>query len=315
VRIPLRFPGPGPPFDVVGLGLNSVDLLATVTGHPRPNSKQRAERLTRQPGGQAATAMVTCARLGWKARYIGRFGDDEHGALGIESLRREGVDVSASVTVKGARNQVALILVDARSGDRTIVWDRDPALTMRAADVPRDAVVSGRILLVDCHETEAALEAARHAKAAGMPTVIDVEEVRPRIDELLRTIDVIIASEDFPSALTGHGDLGRALSALADEFRPAVACVTLGRRGSLALVGGREIRTPGFTVTPCIDTTGAGDVFRGAFIAAYLAGGADAPAEDVLAYANAAAALKCRRLGARDAIPTRQEVEALVASR
>jgi sulfofructose kinase len=314
VRIPISLPAPGTrPFDVVGLGLNSVDLLVAVERHPQPNSKQPAERLSRQPGGQAATAMATCARLGWKSRYIGRFGGDENGLLGRQSLVDEGVDVSASQTIEGATNQFAVVIVDSGTGDRTVIWSRHPGLTMKGADVPRDAVISGRMLLVDCHDTEAAVEAARYARAAGMPTVVDVEKVRPRIHELLREIDCIIAAEAFPGALTGRADLGEALAAIDREFRPQVVCVTLGREGSLARCGGREIRTPGFTGVRCVDSTGAGDVFRGGFIAGCLAGGGDAQIEDVLRYANAAAALKCRSLGARRAIPRPHEVAELLS--
>lgn len=315
VRIPRPLPPAGSrPFDVAALGLNSIDLLLVLAEHPGPNSKQQIQRFARLPGGQAATAMVACARLGWRSRYVGRFGDDEHGKLARESLTREGVDISASVTVPGAANQFAVILVDARSGDRTVLWDRHPGLAMRADEVPRDAVASGRVLLVDCHETLAAAAAARYAREAGIPTVIDVEKVRPAIGELLREIDIIIAAQRFPGQLTGHDDLGRALRAMADEFRAAVVCVTLGREGSLALCGGREIRTPAFDV-PAVDTTGAGDVFRGGFIAGWLAAGDGADVDDVLAYANAVAALKCRALGAREGIPRAGEVEQLLERR
>lgn len=280
-----------------------------VAEHPQPGTKQRLQRFERQPGGQAATAMVTCARLGWRARYIGRFGDDEFGRLGRQSLVDEGVDVTAAETVPGATNQFAVILVDGRSGERTIMWDRDPALHIRPADVPSEAVCSGRVLLVDCHETEAATHAARLARAAGIPTVIDVEQVRPGIAELLEQIDVIIAAREFPSQLTGQ-PLGRALGTIAREFRAALVCATLGPEGSLAVCQGREIRTPGFRV-PVVDTTGAGDVFRGGFIAGWLAAGGEADVEDLLRYANAVAALKCRALGARRGIPRPDEVAAL----
>ena len=103
------------------------------------------------------------------------------------------------------------------------------------------------------------------------------------------------------------------LAALARRFQPALVCATLGQEGSLALVAGTEIHTPGFRV-PVVDTTGAGDAFRGGFIARWLAGGDRAHVEDVLTYANAVAALKCRALGARTAIPRRAEVEQLLAS-
>ena len=301
-------------FDVAGFGLNSVDLLAVVDPHPRPNTKQRIQKLARLPGGQAATAMVTCARLGWRARYIGCFGDDDNARYGRESLEVEGVDMSACQDVTGASNGFAIILVDAQTGERTIMWDRHPGLAMRPTDVPRTAVVSARVLLVDCHETEAATQAARYAREAAMPTVIDVERVRAGIDDLLHQMDVIIAAQEFPLELTGHGDLGRALVVMAQEFRPVVVCVTLGAEGSLTVAQGKEIRTPGFRV-PVVDTTGAGDVFRGGFVAGWLAAGRDAAVEQVLTYANAVAALKCRALGAREGTPRPHEVEQLLRTR
>ena len=91
--------------DVVGFGLNSVDLVAVVAEHPAPDSKQKLQRFARLPGGQTATALAACARLGFSARYIGSFGDDDLGALSRESLVQEGVDISAARTVPGATNQ------------------------------------------------------------------------------------------------------------------------------------------------------------------------------------------------------------------
>src|SRR5437762_5601446 len=256
-----------------------------------------------------ATATVTCARLGWRARYIGSFGDDDLGVLSRESLMTAGVDVSAARIVPGAANQFAIILVDGRSGDRTVLWDRDPALIMAVDDVPKDAVTSGRILMVDCHETAVATRAARYARDAQIPTIVDVEKVRPGIADLLQNIDAIIAAQEFPCALTGHEDLGRALGAIGREFGAGLVCATLGREGSLTWCNGREIRTPAFQVD-CVDSTGAGDVFRGAFAAGCLRD-PDDDLEEVLIYANAVAALNCRVLGSRGGIPTPTEVEQL----
>jgi len=254
--------------------------------------------------------MATCARLGWRARYVGRFGDDEHGTLVRLSLEADGVDVSACSIAPETTNQFAVILVDASSGDRTVLWDRHPGLHLTAADVPRDAVASGRVLLVDCHETEAATRAARLARQAATPTVIDVEKVRPGILDLLKEVDVVIAAEEFPSALTGKST-GDALPAIAKECGAAVVCATLGREGSLTWCNGREIHTPAFRV-PVVDTTGAGDVFRGGFIAGWLRQEDRGELEEILVYATAAAALKCRALGARQAIPSAGEVETLL---
>jgi sulfofructose kinase len=313
MRIPFRIPATTRPFDVVGLGENSIDLVAVVADYPTSNTKQRLQRFARHPGGQIATALAACARLGWRASYIGRFGDDELGRQARESLIAVGVDTQSARTVPGTTNQFAVILVDARTGERTVLWDRHPALAMEPTDVSADAVTAGRVLMLDCVDTAASTQAARVARQAGMPTVLDVEKTRPGVLDLLPQIDAIIAAQDFPTALTGHEDLGRALDALARESNAPFVCVTLGPEGSLARCGGREIRTPAFPID-CVDSTGAGDVFRAAFVAGCLRA-PDGDIEDVLAYANAAAALNCRALGARGALPDADEVDQLLMAR
>jgi sulfofructose kinase len=311
VRIPFVVPERGDrPFDVVGLGLNSIDLVAVVAEYPESNSKQPLQRFARLPGGETATAMAVCAKLGWAASYIGSFGGDEFGALSAESLKAAGVAIECSRVVADAANQFAIILVDARSGNRTVLWDRDPKLTLKPGDVTRESSTSGRLLVVDSVQTAAATRAATYARAAGIPTVLDIDKVRPGTSQLLRQIDVIIGAELLPAELTGYDEPGRALAAMAREFGAAVVCMTLGDKGSLARVGGREIRTPAFAVD-CVDTTGAGDAFRGGFAAGCL-DSPDGDVEDVLAYANAVAALNCRALGARGDLPSVAEVEALL---
>jgi sulfofructose kinase len=297
----------------VGFGLNSVDLVAVVAEFPQTNSKQRLQRFARLPGGQIATAMAACARLGLRASYIGSFGDDDLGELSRESLVREGVDVGRARVVRGAANQFAIILVDARSGARTVLWDRDPSLSTDPSVISRDAVTAGRMVIVDCHETATAAQVARFAREAGLPTVSDIERVRPGIADLLKHLDAIVMAQEFPPALTGQEQMGRALEIIARDFNAPLVCVTLGEGGSLAWCNGREIRTPAFAVD-CVDSTGAGDAFRAAFAAACLRHPLD-DIESVLTYANAVAALNCRALGARGGLPTPAEVEQLLAAR
>lgn len=314
MRVPFSIPASrSKSFDVVTVGLNSIDFVAVVAEYPTSNSKQRLQRFAQLPGGQMATASAICSRLGWRASYIGAFGDDALGRASRESLIEDGVDLQASWTAAGATNQFAIVLVDARSGARTVLWDRHPGLTMEPAMIARNVIEAGRVLVVDCHETAAATVAARYARAAGIPAIIDVERVRPGINDLLQEIDVIVAAQSFPTELTGYDDPGRALEAIAREFHAAVVCMTLGEEGSLARASGREIRTPGFAVD-CVDTTGAGDAFRGGLAAGCLRE-PEGELDDVLAYANAVAALNCRALGARGGMPTAGEVEQLLAGR
>ncbi len=311
VRIPVPLPG-SRSFDALTVGLNSIDLLAEVDGHPAPDSKMPLVGFSERPGGQAATSAVALARLGLTTAYIGRIGDDDHGRRGLASLREEGVDIAGVLTVPGATSQFAVILVDRRSGARTVLWHRHAGLCMTPADVPPEAVEAARVLHVDCHETAAVTAAAETARRCGTRTVIDVEQVRPGTDRLLRSIDVIIAAEAFPTAFTGQTSTGAALARLQAATGAVVVCVTLGEEGSLALIGSREIRTPGFRV-PVVDSTGAGDVFRAGFIAAWLHGGDETEVEDALRWANAVAALKCRGLGAQTTTPTLTELHAFLA--
>ena len=212
----------------------------------------------------------------------------------------------------GATNQFAVVLVDAlRSGERTVLWDRHPALNMDPGDVPKDAVTSGRLLIVDCHQTPASTRAARYAREAGIPTIIDVEKVRPGIADLLQNIDAIVAAEEFPAALTGYEDLGRAPPACEQRVREGLPLV-VGELAGQGVDVTTEIRTPPFQVD-CVDSTGAGDVF--AAPSPPLSGRPDGDIEDVLVYANAAAALNCRALGSRGALPAADEVEQLMFGR
>lgn len=297
---------------MVAVGLNSVDMVAVVEHYPAWNSKTRLDRLLHLPGGQMATAAAVCARLGWRARYVGSFGDDDLATLGRESLTAEGVDVSASWSVPGATSQFAIVIVDASTGERTVLWNRHPGLRVRPEQIERQVATSGRLLIVDCHETAAATAAARFARAAGIPTIVDVEKVREGIGDLLANIDAIVAAQQFPAALTGYGEPGRALAAIASEYRAPIVTVTLGEEGSLTCCGGREFHTPAFDVA-CVDSTGAGDAFRGGFASACLRR-PDGSIEDVLTYANAVAALNCRGLGARGGMPTSAEVDLLLSA-
>lgn len=311
MRIPVSLPA-GRSTDVLAVGLNSIDLLAEVDGHPGPNTKARLHALSERPGGQAASAAVAMARLGLRVAYIGRVGDDDYGRRGLDSLRVEGVDAAGAVIVPGATSQFAVILVDRTAGTRTVLWHRHAGLAMEPGDIPEAAIAAARVMHVDCHETAAVTAAAEAARRLGTRTVIDVEKVRPGIDRLLRSIDIIIAAESFPLEYTGQRAVGAALERLQVDTGAAAVCVTLGAEGSLCRVGGREIRTPAYRV-PVVDSTGAGDVFRAGFIAAWVHGSEGATMEDALQWANAVAALKCRGLGARTTAPTLPELRDFLA--
>ncbi|HXG68827.1 MAG TPA: PfkB family carbohydrate kinase [Blastocatellia bacterium] len=294
-------------FDAVALGLNAVDHLIVVPQYPQFNSKIRYVSHALLPGGQCATAMTALARLGLRTRYIGRVGADDIGRLQIQSLESEGVATDITI-VDGAESQIAFIIVDQVTGERTVIWDRDDRLTIPESEVDRAAVTSGRALLLDGHNVAASIVAARYAREAGVPTVLDIDNIYPGAEDLLPLIDFIISSSTFPERLTGEHVLPAALKKIADTTGSPFVAATVGRDGAIAYFREQYIFSPGFAIE-CRDTTGAGDAFHGGFMYGLLAGYS---VEETLRFANAVAALKCREVGARTALPRLDEVQSLL---
>jgi sugar/nucleoside kinase (ribokinase family) len=299
------------PFDAVALGLNAIDHLIVVPHYPAFNTKVPLISHTIAPGGQCATAMVALARLGLRTRYIGKVGSDDFGDLQIRSLTSEGVESSGVTIVEGADSQIAYIVVDQPSGERTVIWHRDDRLMIDPSEVDRDAVISGRALLLDAHNVSASITAAQFAREAGVPTVLDIDTIYPGCNELLPLIDFLISSTSFPRRLTKEEDLRTALKKLKEMTGSIFVAATLGREGVLAYFHGEYIHSPAFKVD-CRDTTGAGDAFHGGFMYGLLAGFS---VEKTLQFANAVAGLKCRAIGARTSLPTLEEVNTLLETR
>jgi sugar/nucleoside kinase (ribokinase family) len=289
------------PTDVVGLGLNAMDTVCVVPQFPKPNTKTPLREVRVEPGGQVATALVTCTRLGLKARYIGSVGTDDWGKAQLSSLRDANLDLHVR-EVEGATSQTAVILLEDGVGERTILWRHDPLLNYPVEKLTKERITGGRILHLDGCDSLAALQAATWAREAGMPVVIDIDELYDEsTPELLRKVDYLIASSDF----------AQDPAELADRYGCPVVGITLGAGGAVFLDRGRLLKSSAFAV-PVADTTGAGDVFHGAFIYGVLQGWA---LEDVIRFSHAVAAMKCMYIGARRGIPTVKEVQEFLRMR
>src|SRR5688572_7575121 len=166
MRLPLGLPA-SKEFDAVGFGLNAVDHLIVVPEYPQFDTKTRLTEHKESAGGQTATAMVALQRLGMQTAYAGRFGSDDAGSFGRQSLVSAGVNVDHAETIDGATNQIAFIIIDERSGERTIIWDRDERLSYRADEVPSELPGRGRVLHIDAHDPPACVAMARAAHASG----------------------------------------------------------------------------------------------------------------------------------------------------
>ena len=295
--------------DVVGVGENSVDTVYRLPGPLGSNVKLPILSGRTLPGGQVATALCMCAKLGLRTCYIGAFGNDQHAAVIRSALESCGVDTSHAPQ-RDAANRHAVVLVDERSGNRSVLWQRDAALTIAPTELPRDVIRAARVVHVDAVDEEAALAAARLGREAGAEVTTDIDQVTPLTRELIEEATFPILAAEMPSLLTGESDPERALRQLRAPHHRRL-CVTLGERGAMLLEGDRLHRVPAFAVD-AMDTTGAGDVFRGALIYALLRG--DDP-DTMLRFANAAAAISCTREGAIGGIPTLGEIEMLLTTK
>lgn len=302
----MRHAGESQSVDVVGVGINATDTIIRLPRFPASDSKVELLSSEVAPGGQVASAMVACQRWGLAARYVGKIGDDDAGKLQQREMERDGVD-ARWIIARGCPSQIAYILVDESSGERTILWKRDPAMALRPGDLKREWISDARVLLVDGHDTEAATQAARWAEEERIPVVGDFDNLYLGVQDLLQFVDFAITSRDFPERLAAEPDLLKSLPKILAEFNCRLAAATLGRLGVLAWDGKQFILCPGFRVQ-AVDTTGAGDVFHGAFVFGLNRGW---PLCEILEFSCAAAALNCTAPGARGRIAAVEEIENL----
>jgi sulfofructose kinase len=303
-----------PLFDLVGVGLNATDTLLLVAKYPQHGGKVAFEREIVSPGGQVASALVTCGKLGLRTKYIGAVGDDERGRIQMASLREAGLNGVRmnldDVEIRpGCPNQSAYIVIDQSTGERTIFWHRPECLTLDPSRITPEKITCARMLHVDGHDTPAVARAAHIAREHGIPVSVDVDNVYPGFDQVLACVDYLVGSTEFPERWTGERDPFRALERIQNEYGMRVAAMTLGPHGALAREAGQFVYSPGFVVN-CVDTTGAGDVFHGAFCYSVLKG---ASVRDALEFSNAMAALNCTRLGARGGLATADQARDLIA--
>lgn len=298
-----------PEFDVVGVGLNATDTLLLIPHFPAYGGKVPFVDEILSPGGQVASAMVTCATLGLRTKYIGTLGDDERGRIQRESLLTTGINLDHVQVRKGCPNQSAYILIDQTTGERTVFWSRPDCLQLKPEEITPEMITSAALVHIDGHDTAAVARAADIARAHSIPVTVDVDTIYKGFERVLPNVDYLITSSEFPERWTGERDPCKALETMQQTYGMRVAAMTLGAQGALARENGKFYYSPAFVVN-CIDTTGAGDVFHGAFCYAVIKGMSLAKGLD---FSNAMAALNCTALGARGGIQPRQEADALMA--
>jgi sulfofructose kinase len=298
-----------PLVDVTGVGLNATDTIIRLPYFPAFNSKVEFRSSEVLPGGQVASAVAACSKWGLTTRYVGKIGDDYFGQLQRHEMQQRGVEAHWMIA-QNCRSQSSYILLDEGTGERTILWKRDPLLELRPNEIRQEWITRSKLLHVDGHDCAAAAMAARWAREAGVPVTADLDNLYPGVEALLENTDYVISSREFPERLTGESDLFVSLPVISRRFGCRVVAATLGADGVLAWDGSRFHYSAAFDIA-AVDTTGAGDIFHAGFAYGLLQG-RDLQAN--LEFGCAAAALACMAVGARSGIASLAEIERLVRS-
>ena len=233
-------------------------------------------------------------------------GDDESGGFQQEEMDREGVDAHW-IMAPGCMSQSSFILIDEKSGERTVLWKRDLRIALHPEDLRADWIAGARVLLIDGHDTAASTQAAQWAREAGTLVLGDFDNRYHGVEELLEYVDFAITSKDFPARPMGEHNLLKSLPKIHAQFKCCLTGATLGRLGALLWNGVRFHLCPGFRVRT-VDTTGAGDIFHGAFAYGIVRGW---PVDEILEFSCAAGGLNCEGHGARGGIATLLEIDRL----
>ena len=297
-------------------GSINMDVVATADRHPKVGETVAGRQVLYFPGGKGANQAVAASRLGAGTTLIGRLGKDSFGAELRIFLGDQGIDLGYVVETAEAHTGTAIITV--AEADNTIVVVPGANGLVGAEDVEVVPMLKGDVAVSQFEIPLPTIAAFfGRAREAGAVTVLNPAPAQKMPGELLALVDILVLNETELGFLGGSElsdddeaariiDVARRLQARQDQ----TICVTLGKRGVLALAGREEITVPGRAVK-AIDTTGAGDCFVGA-LAAQLAD--DVPLRAALAFANAAASISVQRMGAGPSMPTAAEVKAVLGA-
>lgn len=291
-------------FDCVGIGICAVDYLCLLSHFPTLDEKLEVEQFSFQGGGPVPTALVTLARLGAKTSYIGIIGDDDNGKFLLKQFEQEGIDISAVIVDKNSITNQAFIWIDKGSGEKTVVLNENSISALSPNEISIKHVTSTRYLLIDGRETEATLAAINWAKEAGVEVVLDAGSPRKKMEQILKLVEYPIVSKNFCHFYLKAGSYEEGLEKLLKTGAKS-AVITCGANGCYGADNSEIIYQPAFDVK-VVDTTGAGDVFHGAFIFGLLQNWS---LTENLKFAAASAALKCNQIGGRVGIPSLKEVK------
>ncbi|MHA1272411.1 MAG: carbohydrate kinase family protein [Promethearchaeota archaeon] len=295
--------------DIIGLGEVVIDWVAEIPHFPKPDEKINALSESIFAGGVTANYLVATSRLGVSSGFIGAVGDDQYGEFLIKDFKKEGVDTSLTIKKKGKKTPVNFIFI--AQGEKTIIQSTHILTTkIDLSDLNEEYISQAKLLHTTMIHPQIAKKAIEIAKKYDVKISIDLEsQIALRgwnnLKEILLNVDILIPNKEGAKTLTNTKTPEDAANILIKKGIPIVI-ITLGERGALITTREFQKEIPAYPVKKIIDTTGAGDTFNGAFSVAYWIKKWDL--EKACKFANAAAALKIQKLGARTGMPNENQV-------
>ena len=292
---------------IVGVGHCCQDFLCVVENYPPEDGSTHITQINTQGGGAVATAMVAASRLGIKTAYIGNLGEDSIGDTILDEFKREGVDVVGVTRLPNVQSLSSYVMINPANGTRTkfpfrgnippIVWDGQKKEMLRQA----------KVLHLDGTNYENAVNAAKLAKEYGVTVSLDGCSRQQDNDKnkfLASMVDILIMNAVYPTAVSGKATIEESLLEIS-TWGPKIVMSTAGRDGVYAVIDNSVYHFKAYEAK-VVDTTGAGDVFHGAFLAAYVRGKS---LNECIGIAQLTAAIKCEQIGGRTGITDWQTVE------
>jgi len=294
-------------FDCLGFGICPLDYISILDPYPGLDEKVNITSFSVQGGGPVPTAMAALSRLGAKVAFAGKAGDDYEGRLICSELEKYDVNTDYMMVDKKSKSLKAFIWVDKHSGKRTVALDQTKMNPVRPDELTFLNKVSFRYLHLDGRDMDANIFLAKRAKNTGSQIILDVGSLRDKIEKLLSYVDYLVVSKKFAYDYTGTEDLIQACLKL-KEIGFKCVVITLSEKGCLWADSDKINYFQGFKID-AVDTTGAGDVFHGAFIFGLLK---KWKMGKIIEFASACAALKCKKIGGREGIPSLKEVKSFL---
>ncbi|MGV9172713.1 MAG: carbohydrate kinase family protein [Promethearchaeia archaeon] len=294
---------------ILGVGEAVVDWVAEIPHFPKPDEKINAMSESHFAGGVTANYVVAVSRLNVSSGFIGAVGNDNYGNFLLNDFKDEKVDTSMTKIKEDKKTPVNFIFVT--KGEKTIIQSPHMLKTkLEVEDLDADLISEAELIHTTLIHPEISKTVIDIAKDNDIPVSIDLEsQIAERgldnLKDMLLKADVLIPNKEGAKTITKTSNLKQAAINLIKFGIPKVI-ITLGDKGALITTEDRQTEVPAYEIEEVVDTTGAGDVFNGAFTVAYWIKNWDL--EKSCKYANAAAALKIQKLGARTGMPHEKEL-------